>query len=70
MHRFSKLLIFFIAGACLAQDRGTITGTVTDPAGAAVPGAMVKETNPATGQTQTGSTNAEGTFNFLYFIFS
>ena len=66
MTRFSKSLIFFLAAVCLAQDRGTITGIITDPAGAAVPGATVKGTNPATGQTQTSSTNNEGTFNFLY----
>ena len=66
MNRFSRSLIFFLAVVCLAQDRGTITGIVTDPAGAAVPGATVKGNNPATGLTQTSSTNSEGTFNLLY----
>jgi hypothetical protein len=66
MSRALRLVIFFLAAACFAQDRGTITGVVTDAAGAAVPGATVKGTNPATGQTQTSSTNGEGTFNFLY----
>ncbi|MEO8125705.1 MAG: carboxypeptidase regulatory-like domain-containing protein [Bryobacteraceae bacterium] len=66
MIRISIVSIFFLAATCLAQDRGTITGTVTDAAGASVPGATVKGTNPATGQTQTSSTNAEGTYSLLY----
>lgn len=31
-----------------------------------MPGAAIRATNPATGQTQTASTNNEGTFTFLY----
>jgi len=58
--------LFLFAAACFAQDRGTITGIITDPTGAAVPGAAVKAINPATGLTQTASTTAEGTFNLLY----
>jgi len=67
MDRHIKLLIgFLIAAICFAQDRGTLTGIVTDPAGAAVPGATVKATNPATGQIQTTATNAEGSYSILY----
>ncbi|HYZ84432.1 MAG TPA: TonB-dependent receptor [Bryobacteraceae bacterium] len=50
----------------LAQDRGTISGTVTDASGAAVPGAEVTVTNPQTGLTQRTTTTMEGTFAVPY----
>jgi len=54
-------------GVCYAQgDRGNITGTVTDPGGAAVPGANIKATNPATGLTQSTTTGADGNYNLQY----
>jgi len=44
------LSVLLLAGLALAQsDRGTITGTVIDPAGAVVPNAEVVAVNPATG---------------------
>lgn len=43
-------------------DRGTITGIVSDSAGATVPGATVTVTNVATNSTSTGITNAEGIY--------
>ncbi|MDQ6666045.1 MAG: carboxypeptidase regulatory-like domain-containing protein, partial [Acidobacteriota bacterium] len=66
MPRLLRSLIFFLAVICFAQDRGTISGTITDAAGAAVPGAAIKGLNPATGQTQTATTTNEGTFSLLY----
>ncbi len=59
-------LLAVFAAVSLAQDRGTITGTVTDAAGASVPGATLKATNPATGLTQTTSSSADGTFSIPY----
>src|SRR5438067_4286622 len=51
---------------CLAQQiTGSITGTVTDPTGAAVVGAAVKLTNTQTGAVQNATTNGEGDFRFL-----
>ncbi len=47
-----KIAAFLILGAAVAfgqADRGTITGTITDPAGAVVPNAAVEATNQATG---------------------
>jgi hypothetical protein len=44
-------------------DRGTITGRVTDNAGAAVPGANVTVTNAATGSTSTAVTSGEGIYS-------
>jgi hypothetical protein len=47
----------------LAQETSaSITGTVTDATGAAVPGADIVLTNPATGQTYKGVTSANGTY--------
>jgi hypothetical protein len=49
-----------LASAAMAQvGNGTITGTITDPAGAVVAGATVEATNTGTGVAYTGvSTNA------------
>jgi len=56
-------LLAILASATFAQtDRGTITGTVLDPAGAVVPNASISAKNGATGQEYTvGST---GTGNY------
>ncbi len=44
------ICVLILVGAVFAQtDRGTITGTVTDPAGAVVAGAAIKAKNTATG---------------------
>ncbi|HEY6344746.1 MAG TPA: carboxypeptidase-like regulatory domain-containing protein [Bryobacteraceae bacterium] len=52
-----------LAGAILAQsDRGTITGTVTDPAGAVVAGAQIEIKNVATGAVYQAGTSATGNY--------
>ena len=43
-------------------DSGTIVGSVTDPAGAVVPGATVTISTIATGLTRTATTNANGQY--------
>jgi hypothetical protein len=58
-------LAIFLSTPALAQFRSSIEGTVTDPAGAVVPGAQVTLTNVDTGISQTAPTNAEGLFRFL-----
>ena len=45
-----------------AGSTATITGTVTDVSGAAVPAATIALTNPATGQSYRASTNQEGSY--------
>jgi len=60
MLRKTLLAVLIVAGAAFAQsDRGTLTGSVTDPAGAAIPNSSITVTNPATGsqvKTQTTET--------------
>lgn len=41
---------------------GAITGTVTDPSGAAIPGVTVTATEKATGATRTAETDASGSY--------
>ena len=50
------------------ESRGKITGTVTDPNKAAVPGASVKITDPARGTSVSLTTNDEGFFQAPYLL--
>src|SRR5262245_42191419 len=59
-------LLLGSTGAALAQDRGSITGAVTDPTGAVVPGAQVTAKNSRTGLTQSAVTGENGLYTFLY----
>jgi hypothetical protein len=52
----------FLATMVFAQSSGSITGTVKDSSGAAVPGATVTIANPAQAVSRTTTTNAEGVF--------
>lgn len=53
----------FCAGSLFAQSTGTIVGTVTDPAGSAVPSAQITITNNATGSVRTLQSNATGAYS-------
>ena len=60
------LLAVFFPSAKLHAQTGSITGTVVDPSGAAIPGAKVQVTDQATGNlTREASADAEGTFRAL-----
>lgn len=61
-----RFLLFLLAAAAFGQDRGTISGNITDNSGAAVPGARLVLTNPATGFTQAAVSASDGAFGFLY----
>ena len=55
----------FSCSTALAQlESGTVNGDVTDPSGAAVPGAQVTITDVGTNISQTAVTSAHGAFHF------
>src|ERR1700751_2070503 len=59
-------LLLFAAVSTLGQaGRGTISGLVTDPNGALVPGVQVVLKNPATGVTQHTVTSSAGLYTFV-----
>src|ERR1700758_4930449 len=60
------LLVALSTNAAVAQSltSGDITGSVTDPSGAAISNAQVTLKNIATGTTQTHTTNDQGTYRF------
>ncbi|MFZ0337093.1 MAG: carboxypeptidase-like regulatory domain-containing protein, partial [Terracidiphilus sp.] len=55
-------IALFCAGALLAQDTATISGTVSDPSGAFIPDVAVTVTQTDTGVSRTASTDAAGSF--------
>ncbi len=57
------LLAFFCVFSLHAQDNtATVTGTITDTTGAAIPGVNVTLTNPETGASYKGVTNGAGSY--------
>ncbi len=46
------------------ETSASLAGTVTDSTGAAIPGAAITLTNPATGQTYKAVSSVNGTYNF------
>jgi Carboxypeptidase regulatory-like domain/TonB-dependent Receptor Plug Domain len=63
---FVALLAAFSSGAKLYAQTGSITGTVVDPSGAAIPGAQVQVINQATGDlTREATTDGAGVFRAL-----
>src|ERR1700734_2662860 len=63
-------LLGLLVAACMpslmAQSAGTsgLTGTITDPSGAAVPNVTVTLTNNDNGQIRTTSTGSDGVYKF------
>jgi hypothetical protein len=59
--------VFLLATSVFAQgERGTLNGTVSDPSGAVVVGAVVKATNIATGVEATSPTTEAGVYRLPY----
>jgi len=61
------LILFVVAASLLAQDpRGGITGTLTDPSGAAIPGVTVRATNTETGVAASAVSNSAGQYQIPF----
>src|ERR1700746_2473031 len=60
--RASLLLLLFSTTIALAQDTGTITGTVKDNSGAIIPGAEVKISGSAGGNNRATTSNSDGDY--------
>jgi hypothetical protein len=61
----SLLGVCLFSVAALAQSTTDLTGVVTDPNGAVVPGVTVKLTDTKTGKEQTDTTNDQGVYKFV-----
>jgi hypothetical protein len=58
-------MALFLASPSMAQvQNGSITGRVTDPSGAVIPGATVTVSQGGTGLVLHGASNSDGTYNF------
>jgi hypothetical protein len=58
------LLVTFFVSAAQAQFRASLRGTVTDPQGAAIPGATVTLVNTDTNNTMVATSDGNGIYNF------
>ncbi|HOL70413.1 MAG TPA: TonB-dependent receptor [Bryobacteraceae bacterium] len=63
MGRSVPFLFAFLAAACFGQTTATLTGTVIDPVGAVVEGAVVTLSNALTGYRHQTVTEEEGRFS-------
>src|SRR5438093_10282341 len=62
---FAAFLVLAASGVAWSQTvQGVITGTITDPTGAVVPGATVTITNVGTNISQTTTTGSDGSYRF------
>src|SRR5436853_7854970 len=57
-------LIALSLGVAKAQSTSSLTGVVTDPSGAVVPGATIVVVNSETNLTRTATTDSEGRYSF------
>ncbi|HEY6267492.1 MAG TPA: TonB-dependent receptor [Candidatus Acidoferrum sp.] len=61
----AAILVLAASGVAWSQSvQGVITGTITDPSGAVVPGATVTITNPGTNASQSTTTGNDGSYRF------
>jgi hypothetical protein len=58
------LMVLLVTGTASAQFNASLSGTVMDTTQAAIPGATVTLTNPATKVTQTATSGGDGTYHF------
>src|SRR6266567_4639743 len=67
--RFLALAIILVALTSISIGQtttGAITGTVTDPSGASIPGVKITATNIATNINNTTQNNEAGVYNFPF----
>ena len=57
-------LSFLLSPGVAQTNSGSVTGTVTDPTGAIIPGATVTIQNPVSGLMRTANTDSSGQFQF------
>jgi hypothetical protein len=62
---FVLAVICFAVSPLRADVTGTILGVVTDPSGAAIPGASVRLRNSSTGLARQATTDSTGSYEFL-----
>src|SRR2546425_127687 len=60
------VLVLIVVSSAAQEFRGSVTGRVVDPSGAAVPGAQVTITNTATNVPNSVTTNEDGVYTVLY----
>src|SRR5579884_1216103 len=63
--KLKHLLIAVLLSSALAfaqTETGQIAGTISDPTGAAVAGAVIKVSSPATGTSRTATSSGDGTY--------
>src|SRR6202453_3524004 len=70
-----SLLLVFVFSAMFSavqaqSNSGSISGAVTDPSGAVVPGATVTVENPVSGYLRTAKTDSTGRFQFSNLPFN
>ena len=66
---WAGLIVLAVAGRATPQSTfATITGNVTDPSGAAVPGAAVEARNVRTGYVYTATSNDEGVYTLANLL--
>jgi Flavin containing amine oxidoreductase/Carboxypeptidase regulatory-like domain len=65
---FAFLLTSFHPGVLRAQATGVITGTITDPTGAVIPGVKVTATRVETGVSQSTVTSGAGTYTVPHLV--
>jgi hypothetical protein len=65
-YQFLAVCLLFSVIAFGQTGQGTITGSVTDSTGAAVPGVNIRIVNAATGFAYTSTTNPEGIYRIPY----
>jgi hypothetical protein len=74
--RFALFIAIIAAAVCLVPVRwaraqavtGTLTGVVTDPTGAVIPGVVVTVTNPSTGSEYKAVTNSAGSYHIANIL--